>query len=131
MRATLHDHAPNTYYGQWSGEKALFAGLQSPAIAHHELATSARVVAFDVAERDFPGNLSLPRWKFVYRPKGKVCAPSDVRASSDDHAAHRFHLKQQRSSARLSRPAQWEFLCARRRCCLGFAHEHDGYLSHP
>jgi hypothetical protein len=41
MRATLHDHVPNTYYGQWPGEKPLFAGLESPAIAHDELVASA------------------------------------------------------------------------------------------
>jgi len=46
MGATLHDHAPNTYYGQWPGEKALFPGLESPAIAHNELAASARFGAF-------------------------------------------------------------------------------------
>ena len=45
MRTTLHDHAPNTYYGQWPGEKPLFPGLESPAIAHNERAASARVVA--------------------------------------------------------------------------------------
>ena len=28
MRATLHDLAPNTYYGQWPGGKPLFAGLR-------------------------------------------------------------------------------------------------------
>jgi hypothetical protein len=27
--------------------------------------------AFDVQERDFPGNRSPPRWKFVCRPKKK------------------------------------------------------------
>jgi len=42
MRATLHDHAPNTYYGQWMGEKPLFAGLESSSIARHERAASAR-----------------------------------------------------------------------------------------
>jgi hypothetical protein len=46
MRATLHDHAPNAYYGQWPGEKPLFPGLESPAIAHSELAASARFVIF-------------------------------------------------------------------------------------
>jgi hypothetical protein len=56
MRATLHDHAPNTYYGQWLGEKPLFPGLQSPANAHNETVASARFVAFDVPEQDFPGN---------------------------------------------------------------------------
>ena len=71
MRATLHDHAPNTYYGQWPGEKPLFAGLESPAIAHNELAASARFVTFDVPERDFPGNRSPPRWKFVFDQKEK------------------------------------------------------------
>jgi hypothetical protein len=46
MRATLHDHASNTYSGRWPGEKALFPGLESPAIAHNELAASARFGAF-------------------------------------------------------------------------------------
>jgi hypothetical protein len=78
MRATLHDHAPNTYYGQWSGEKALSPGLESPAIAHNELAGSAGFVTFDVPERDFPGNRSPPRWKFLCRPKRKICAPGEV-----------------------------------------------------
>ena len=58
MRATLHDHVPNTYYGQWLPEKPLFAGFESPAIAHNELAARAGFVAFDVPERDFPGNRS-------------------------------------------------------------------------
>ncbi|HEY2870328.1 MAG TPA: hypothetical protein VGJ56_00325 [Reyranella sp.] len=61
MRATLHDDAPNTYYGRWPGEKAAVSSLQSPAIAHDGLAASARVVTFDVPERDFPGNRSPPR----------------------------------------------------------------------
>jgi hypothetical protein len=78
MPATLHDHAPNTYYGQWLGKKALFPGLESPAIAHNEPAASAGFVAFDVPERDFPGNRPLPRWKFVSRPKRKICAPGEV-----------------------------------------------------
>jgi hypothetical protein len=81
MRATLHDHAPNTYYGQWPGKKALFAGLKSPAIAHNELAASAGFVAFDVPERDFPGNRSPLRWKFACRPKRKICAPGEVARS--------------------------------------------------
>jgi hypothetical protein len=59
-------------------EKALFPGLESPAIAHNEPAASARFVAFDVPERDFPGNRSPPCWKFVYRPKRKICAPGEV-----------------------------------------------------
>jgi len=75
MRATLHDHAPNTYYGQWPGGKALFAGLESPAIAHNELVASARFVTFDVPERDFSGNRWPPRWKFVRRSKRKIGAP--------------------------------------------------------
>jgi hypothetical protein len=32
MRATLHDPAPNTYYGQWPGGKAAVCG---PRIAGH------------------------------------------------------------------------------------------------
>jgi hypothetical protein len=86
MRATLHDHAPNTYYGQWPGKKALFAGFESPAIAHNERAALAGFGAFDVPERDFPGNRSPPRWKFVSRLQRKICAPGEV-ALRDDHAA--------------------------------------------
>jgi hypothetical protein len=81
MRATLHDHAPNTYYGQWPGEKALFPGLESPAIGHNERAASVRFVAFDVRERDFPRNRSPPRWKFACRPKRKICAAGEVARS--------------------------------------------------
>ena len=46
MRATLHDHASNTYYGQWPGGKSLFPGLESPAIAHNEVVARAGVGAF-------------------------------------------------------------------------------------
>jgi hypothetical protein len=71
MRATLHDHAPNPYYGQWLREKAAVCGPESPAIAHNEVIASARFVTFDVPEGDFPGNRSPVRWKFAFRPKKK------------------------------------------------------------
>src|SRR6185312_8604661 len=74
MRATLHDPAPNTYYGRWPGAKAAVAGLESPAIAHNELTARAGFVAFDNPERDFPGNRSAPRWKFAFRPQRKIGA---------------------------------------------------------
>jgi hypothetical protein len=61
MRATLHDRAPNTYYGQWLTVKAAVSGLDSPAIAHSELAASAGFGTFHVPERDFPGNRSPQR----------------------------------------------------------------------
>jgi hypothetical protein len=57
--------------GNGRGEKPLFAGFESPAIAHHELVASARFGTFDVPERDFPGNRSPLRWKFLCRPKKK------------------------------------------------------------
>jgi hypothetical protein len=64
--------------GNGRGEKLLFPGLESAAIAHNALAASARFVAFDVPERDFPGNRSPPCWKFVCRPKRKICAPGEA-----------------------------------------------------
>jgi len=79
MRATLHDHAPNTYYGHWPGEKPLFPGLEAPAIAHNALAASAGFGTFDAPERDFPGNRSPPRWKFVCHQKRKISAPVEAR----------------------------------------------------
>jgi len=71
MRATLHDHAPNTYYGQWPREKPLFAALESPAIAHNELAASAGFGAFDGTERHFPGNRSPPALEIRVSAKKK------------------------------------------------------------
>jgi hypothetical protein len=71
MRATLHDHAANTYYGQWPEGKAAVCGPRTPAIGHNALAASAGFGAFDVPERDFPRNRSPARWKFVRRSKEK------------------------------------------------------------
>src|SRR5690242_7093547 len=82
MCATLHDHAPNTYYGRWPGEKAPFPGLESPAIAHNELVASAGFVTFDALERDFPANRSPPRWKFVSRPQRIICASGEARSAT-------------------------------------------------
>jgi hypothetical protein len=64
--------------GNGREEKPLFAGLESPAIAHNELAASAGFVPFDVPERDFPGNRSPLRGKFACRPKRKTRAPVEV-----------------------------------------------------
>jgi hypothetical protein len=96
MCTTLHDRAPDTYYGRWPREKAAVSSPESPAIAHDERAASARFGAFDVPERDFPGNRSPARWKFVCRPKRNL-RQAKWRASSDDHGAHGFDLGQQRS----------------------------------
>jgi hypothetical protein len=41
MRATLHDRATNTPYGQWLGKKARKHRARWEAIAHNELTASA------------------------------------------------------------------------------------------
>jgi hypothetical protein len=69
MRATLHEHAPNTYYGHWLAKNARKHAAKWEAIARNELVASARFVALDVPERDFPANRSPARWKFVCRQK--------------------------------------------------------------
>jgi hypothetical protein len=79
MRATLHDHAPDPYYGQWLAKNAGKHAAKLGAIARNELVASAILVTFDVAERDFPGNRSLARRKFVCRPKGNFGAPGEGR----------------------------------------------------
>jgi hypothetical protein len=56
MRATLHDDAPNAYYGQWLVSLRPKTREMLRSIAHHERAASAGFAAFDVAARDFPGN---------------------------------------------------------------------------
>jgi hypothetical protein len=74
--------------GNGRGEKPLFAGLESPSIAHHERAASAGFAAFDAAARDFPGNRSPLRLKFLCRPKRKISTPGE---------AARFHRRPRRS----------------------------------
>jgi hypothetical protein len=86
MRATLHDHAPNTYYGQWLAQNAGKHATKWGAIARNELVAGPGVVTFDVAERVFSENSSPARWKFVCRPKKNPRARAKWRASSDDHA---------------------------------------------
>jgi hypothetical protein len=98
MRATLQDRAPNPYYGHWLAKNAGKHAAKWRAIARNEFCASAGVATFDVAERDFPRNRWPARCKFVCRPKEKCGASGELRPSSDDHAAHRFDLKQQRSS---------------------------------
>src|SRR3954468_2166631 len=71
MRATLHDHPPNTYYGQWLAKNAGKHAAKWGAIAHNESIANLGVAPFGVTERDFPGNRSPARWKFVCRPKVK------------------------------------------------------------
>ena len=49
MRTTLHDRAPNTYYGHWLAENARKHAAKGEGIALNELVTSAELVTFDVA----------------------------------------------------------------------------------
>src|SRR3954470_17475639 len=79
MRTTLQDHAPITYYGQWLAKNAGKHPAKPGAIARNELVASARFAPFDGAERDFPGNRPPAGWKFVRRPKRKICAPGEER----------------------------------------------------
>ena len=71
MRAILHDHEPNPYYGHWLGKNARKHAAKWGAIARNGLVASARFVTFDIVERDFPGNLAPARRKIVCRPKRK------------------------------------------------------------
>ena len=91
MRATLHDHAPNTYYGRWPGEKAPFPGLESPAIAHNELVASAGFVTFDVSRARFPSE-SLAAALEICVSTTKNYLRVWRSALSYNHAAHRFSL---------------------------------------
>jgi hypothetical protein len=49
------------------------------AIVRNELVASPGIAPFDGAERDFPGNRSPARWKFICRPKRKIYAPGEGR----------------------------------------------------
>ena len=96
MRAILHDYAPNTYYGQWREKKPLFAGSN-----HRPLPIMSSLRAPDSGPLMFHSEISQ---KIARRRVGNLCLDQKEksarqakwRASSDDHAAHRFHLKQQR-----------------------------------
>jgi hypothetical protein len=69
MRTSLHDRAANTYYGHWLAKNARKHAAKWGGIAHNETVASPGVAPFDGAERDFRGNRSPARWKFVFRPK--------------------------------------------------------------
>jgi hypothetical protein len=47
MRTTLHYRAPNTYYGQWPGEKAAVCCIESRSIAHNGVGAGAEFTAFE------------------------------------------------------------------------------------
>jgi hypothetical protein len=55
--------------GNGRGKKPLFPDLESPAIAHNELAASAGFGAFGARARDFPGNRAPGRKEFILPPK--------------------------------------------------------------
>jgi hypothetical protein len=73
MRVSLHQRAPDTYYGQWPRKKAAVCCLESPAIVHNDLVALAGSGAFDARERDFPANRAPPRGKFAFGAKKKMC----------------------------------------------------------
>jgi hypothetical protein len=80
MRTTLHDDAPNTYYGQWLAKNA---GKHAPkwgAIAHNDTVASSGVAPFRVTARDFARNRSPARWKFIFAQK-EICVPGDLRTA--------------------------------------------------
>jgi hypothetical protein len=81
--------------GNGRGKKALFPGLELPAIAHSELAASAGFVAFDVPERDFPG-IASRRVGNLRVDQIEICALGHVARSRRRLRTHRCHLKQQR-----------------------------------
>jgi hypothetical protein len=92
MRTTLHDLAPNTYYGQWLAKNARKRAAKQGAIARNETVASRGVAPFDGAERGFRRNRSPARWKFSVGQKEKSARQAKC-AFSDDHAAHRFDLQ--------------------------------------
>ena len=98
MRATLQDRAPNTYYGQWPGRKSrrLWASNRRP------LPIMSSLGAPDSGPLTFRSEISqgIARrcvGNFWIGQKEMSARLATCRASGDK-AAHRFHLKQQRSA---------------------------------
>ena len=83
--------------GDGPGEKPLFPGVESPAIAHNKLVASARFVTFDVRSEISQGIARRRVGNLCLDHKEKSARLAKWRGPSDDHAAHRFPLKQQRS----------------------------------
>jgi hypothetical protein len=91
MRATLHDDAPNTYYGQWPGKSRCFRASDRPPLP---IVSSLR--APDSGSLTFRSEISqgIARHRvgnLCVDQKEKYAPQSKSRASSDDHAAHRFY----------------------------------------
>jgi hypothetical protein len=66
MRASLHECAPNTHYGQWLRKRTRIYGLDSRAIAHNEHAGSAVDRAVRADRRDSLGNRIKRRRRFSF-----------------------------------------------------------------
>jgi hypothetical protein len=81
--------------GNGRGKKPLFPGLESPAIAHNEPAASARGSWLLTFRSEISQGIARRHVGNVYvDQKEKSARAAKRRASSDDHAVHRFSLKQ-------------------------------------
>jgi hypothetical protein len=69
MRATLHDRASNTYYGQWTERLLGQTRRIDRSIARNEVAARVKFAAVDVRGAFFPGNRGLGPRENLLRPK--------------------------------------------------------------
>ena len=77
MRATLHDHAPNTYYGQWPGRKAAVCGPRSRRPL--PMMSSLRASDWDLSRSGarFPRESLAAALEISVSTKRKICAPGE------------------------------------------------------
>jgi hypothetical protein len=68
MRATLHDRASNTYYGQWLRAFLEEQRSKGGANTHWGFDASAKSAAVEARERIFPGNRGSVSGEF-HRPE--------------------------------------------------------------
>src|SRR5438045_2894582 len=76
MRATLHDRASNTYYGQWPRENAAVCGHRLAGIAHNGAGASTKFGVFDAASEISQEIARRLTTEFALGKKEKCAAPS-------------------------------------------------------
>jgi hypothetical protein len=82
MRATLHQGASNTYYGQWPREKAVVCCIESRSIAYNEVVAGVKFAAPGARGRVSPEIEARPAGNFNQPEKQIFGRASPTRTSA-------------------------------------------------
>ena len=88
MGATLHDRAPNTYYGQWLSKSARKHAAKMGTIARNEFAVSTGVATLDVLGARFLGESLAGASEISVSAKKKYARQAKCALTRNWHRPH-------------------------------------------